>query len=156
MNAETTVSSHPSVRKPRSAPRLRYGRDLLSAARNYLGNPWALLALGSLAVIIIGLSFGGWGWLVAIGAAPIVLSLLPCVVMCGLGVCTMCRSNKSQSEASHDASAAAASSAPLTTAKIDQPSFGSSSCCQGDAVEAQAPQAKQVQSVDQQRRRSHA
>ena len=131
------------------------GRAVLYAARYYLGNRWSLLALVGLAVII-GLSFGGWGWLVAIGAAPIVLSLLPCVVMCGLGVCTMCRSNKSQSEASHDASAAAASSAPLTTAKIDQPSFGSSSCCQGDAVEAQAPQAKQVQSVDQQRRRSHA
>ena len=32
---------------------------------------------------------GGWGWLVAIGIAPIILSILPCVVMCGLGFCMM-------------------------------------------------------------------
>lgn len=46
--------------------------------------------------IILGVSalgIGGaalrWPWLVAIGLAPIVLSLLPCAVMCGLGFCMM-------------------------------------------------------------------
>ena len=48
--------------------------------------------------IILGLFFvavgaaayaGGWRWLVAIGIAPIILSFLPCVVMCGLGFCMM-------------------------------------------------------------------
>jgi hypothetical protein len=116
------------------------GRDVLNAGRYYLGNRWALLALASLPVIIIGLSFGGWGWLVAIGAAPIILSTLPCLIMCGLGVCMMCRSNKSQSAASQDAAGA--------IAEMDQPSFGGSSCCQGSAIEAPAPQPKQVQSLD--------
>lgn len=52
-----------------------------------------------LGLIVIGggaLSFGGgWGWLVAIGVAPIILSILPCVVMCGLGVCMMSMGKKS-------------------------------------------------------------
>ena len=28
-----------------------------------------------------------WGWLTAIGAAPILVSLAPCAAMCGLGLC---------------------------------------------------------------------
>ena len=28
-----------------------------------------------------------WGWLTAVGAAPLVLALAPCAVMCGLGLC---------------------------------------------------------------------
>ena len=28
-----------------------------------------------------------WGWLTAVGVAPLLLSALPCVAMCGLGLC---------------------------------------------------------------------
>ena len=28
-----------------------------------------------------------WGWLAAVGAAPLILALAPCAVMCGLGLC---------------------------------------------------------------------
>ncbi|SFP84338.1 hypothetical protein SAMN04488047_11435 [Tranquillimonas alkanivorans] len=28
-----------------------------------------------------------WGWLTAIGAAPLILSLAPCAAMCALGLC---------------------------------------------------------------------
>lgn len=28
-----------------------------------------------------------WSWLVAVGAAPLLLSVAPCVAMCGLGLC---------------------------------------------------------------------
>lgn len=28
-----------------------------------------------------------WGWLVAMGAAPFLVAILPCAVMCALGVC---------------------------------------------------------------------
>src|SRR6266851_4071473 len=79
------------------------GRDVLNSAKYYLGNRWALLVFGSLAVIA-GLSFGGWAWLVAAGLAPIILSVLPCLVMCGLGLCLACRSGTTQStSASPDA-----------------------------------------------------
>ena len=31
----------------------------------------------------------GWPWLLAAGLAPLLLSLAPCLVMCGLGLCAM-------------------------------------------------------------------
>ena len=37
-----------------------------------------------------------WSWLSAIGAAPILLSLLPCLAMCGAGLC-ICRGQSSSS-----------------------------------------------------------
>jgi len=44
-----------------------------------------------LIVLAIGIAGGGmamnWGWLVAVGAAPILLAILPCAAMCGLGLC---------------------------------------------------------------------
>jgi hypothetical protein len=53
------------------------------------------ILLGLIALLGIGLAFGGgWGWLVAIGVAPVILSLLPCVVLCGLGLCMMGMGNK--------------------------------------------------------------
>ena len=44
-----------------------------------------LAALGA-TVLLIGGALN-WGWLVAAGIAPVILSLLPCVVMCSLGLC---------------------------------------------------------------------
>lgn len=44
------------------------------------------MAISGLAVAGIGLAFK-WDWLTAVGAAPIVLSVLPCVAMCALGFC---------------------------------------------------------------------
>jgi hypothetical protein len=120
---------------------------VLDAARHYLGNRWVLLAvLGGLAAGA-GLYFGGWGWLVAIGAAPIILSTLPCIVMCGLGICMACRSNKAQSGTLQDP-AGESSSASLAVARMDRPSVGAPICCEGGAVETQAQQAKQVEIAD--------
>ena len=46
------------------------------------------LMLAAMALIGAGLAFN-WGWLTAVGAAPLILSLAPCAVMCGLGLCMM-------------------------------------------------------------------
>jgi hypothetical protein len=62
-------------------------RGWLQLARIYLGNRWVLLLLGGL-LLIVGL-FVNWGWLVAVGAAPVLLSLAPCAAMCALGLCSM-------------------------------------------------------------------
>jgi hypothetical protein len=59
--------------------------DLLQAARYYLGGRWALAVLAIVAVAG-GIAFN-WSWLVAAGIAPVLLTALPCVVMCGLGLC---------------------------------------------------------------------
>ncbi|WP_210254217.1 hypothetical protein [Rhizobium laguerreae] len=54
----------------------------------------ALVALGLL-VIGLGLVLN-WRWLVAVGAAPLIVSVLPCLAMCALGFCM------NQMVASHD------------------------------------------------------
>jgi hypothetical protein len=55
--------------------------------RRYLSNRWVLLAIGGGAVTIA--AFFNWGWLVAIGLAPIIIAFAPCAIMCGLGLCGM-------------------------------------------------------------------
>lgn len=54
------------------------------------------IMLGVVTVVGIGLAAGGWGWLIAAGLAPIILSILACLTMCGLGLCMM-GMNKSKS-----------------------------------------------------------
>ena len=61
--------------------RRRNGRTAL----HYLRRKWVLLGAAGLALIVaVALS---WNWLVAIGVASVLLSVLPCLVMCGLGLC---------------------------------------------------------------------
>jgi hypothetical protein len=55
------------------------------AIRNYLGGRRGLIAAGAV-IAIAGLAFN-WTWLVAVGVAPLLLSVLPCVAMCALGLC---------------------------------------------------------------------
>ncbi len=48
----------------------------------------AIPRLIALAIVATGTGlFFGWGWLVAIGLAPILVSLAPCLLMCALGIC---------------------------------------------------------------------
>ncbi|MEQ8164705.1 MAG: hypothetical protein RID96_19910 [Nitratireductor sp.] len=61
------------------------GRDLLYALRYYLGSRRGLLVLAGLA-IAAGLALN-WSWLAAAGIAPILISVLPCLAMCALGLC---------------------------------------------------------------------
>src|SRR5882672_6204303 len=61
--------------------------DLLHTIRRYLGSRRLLLAVAIFA-LVTGAALN-WGWLVALGIAPVLLSLLPCAVMCGLGVCCL-------------------------------------------------------------------
>ena len=58
-------------------------RDLGHAARYYLGRPRILSILAAIA-IVAGLAFN-WSWLVAAGLAPILISILPCLIMCAVG-----------------------------------------------------------------------
>lgn len=60
-------------------------RDILDAARYYIGGRRTLFVLA--AVLIVGGIALNWGWLVAAGLAPILIALLPCAVMCALGLC---------------------------------------------------------------------
>ncbi|WP_082809970.1 hypothetical protein [Labrenzia sp. CP4] len=76
-------------------------RDLLYALRYYFGNRRALLVLAGL-VIGTGLALN-WSWLAAVGIAPILISLLPCLAMCALGLCMNRSGSKSCSTAESNA-----------------------------------------------------
>jgi hypothetical protein len=60
-------------------------QEWLHALRYWLGGRRGVLALATLA-IATGAALN-WSWLVATGVAPLLLAVLPCAVMCGLGLC---------------------------------------------------------------------
>jgi hypothetical protein len=49
---------------------------------------WVAAIALAFAAVGLGLFFG-WGWLAAVGVAPILISAAPCVLMCALGLCMM-------------------------------------------------------------------
>ena len=51
----------------------------------YLGGRRGIIVL-ALAAAGIGL-YLGWGWLAAVGLAPLLLAVAPCAAMCALGLC---------------------------------------------------------------------
>ncbi len=55
------------------------------APSRWVRSPRAL-AVGGIALAGAGLALG-WEWLAAVGALPVLLSLLPCAAMCALGLC---------------------------------------------------------------------
>lgn len=65
--------------------------DLTAAARPirlrmpYGRRGWFVTAF---AVIAAGVALN-WGWLAAVGVAPLILALAPCALMCAVGLCAM-------------------------------------------------------------------
>lgn len=60
-------------------------QEWIHALRYWLGGRSGLIVIVS---IVAGAGLWLiWGWLVYLGVAPLVLSVLPCAVMCALGLC---------------------------------------------------------------------
>ena len=53
--------------------------------RSWVRSPQGLTATG-IGVVAISLALN-WGWVVAVGAAPLILAVAPCAGMCALGLC---------------------------------------------------------------------
>ena len=70
-------------------------QDILSLLRYWLTSRLGLI-IGAIALVVGGLALG-WNWVVALGVAPIILSLAPCAVMCALGFCMMGKGMSGQS-----------------------------------------------------------
>lgn len=64
-----------TARLPSHQPRIAQ----IAGSRLFMGTS----ALG----VIVAIAAWQWSWLVAVGAAPLLLSVAPCVAMCGLGLC---------------------------------------------------------------------
>ena len=76
----------------------RIGSRLRNAFRGR--RAWALLALAVVAAAL----YLNWGWLAAVGVAPLLLALAPCAAMCALGLCMGKKGGESCSKSSSDAS----------------------------------------------------
>ena len=68
-----------------SATKPSLGHDWLDALRYWLRGRNGVIALIVLAVVI-GAALN-WSWLVAVGIAPLLITVLPCAAMCALGLC---------------------------------------------------------------------
>jgi hypothetical protein len=75
-------------------------RDAFSAFRYYVGVRRGLL-FAAVAIVSTSLALK-WDALVAAGVAPILVGILPCAVMCGLGLCMGRVTGKSCSTRSQD------------------------------------------------------
>jgi hypothetical protein len=62
-----------------------FARDLIGAARYYVGG-WRGASILTATALAAALALS-WGRLVAAGIAPVILTALPCLVMCGAGLC---------------------------------------------------------------------
>ena len=115
------------------------GRDLLYALRYYLGSRRGLLVLAGLA-IAMGLALN-WSWLAAAGIAPILISVLPCLAMCALGLCMNRSGGKSCSTAASNSDAAEIEDAkPVTQAVALVASPDRAAPMSGDAALLASPE----------------
>lgn len=71
------------------------------------------IAISAMAITGAGMALN-WNWFTAIGAAPLILSIAPCAVMCAAGFCAMCRSTGC--EAASSAANGALDAAPQSAA----------------------------------------
>jgi hypothetical protein len=99
-----------------------------AAALHYLRNRWVLMAVAVLALVAI--VAASWSWLVAAGLATILLSALPCLVMCGLGLCMHRFLGGSGSPQASGLATAEPSESVVRTA-TDSSAAYAASCCGG-------------------------
>ena len=76
-----------------AASELTLTQEWMAILRYWLRPPWGYIVAGT--VLVAGGLALGWGWLVAAGLLPVLLSVLPCLAMCALGLCMMGRDKPS-------------------------------------------------------------
>lgn len=81
------------VTRSSDIPDSSLSRDVLRAARHYFSGRRGL-AVWSAIALVAGLAFN-WSWLVAAGAVPFLMGVLPCLAMCVLGLCANKMSGRS-------------------------------------------------------------
>lgn len=92
--------------------------NLVDRLRSYWGGRRGLLALGAGALALgVGLN---WGWLAAVGVAPVLIALLPCAAMCALGLCMprMMKKPSGTPEAARDITLQATPVAPTSRLRL--------------------------------------
>lgn len=109
--------------------------------RHALGGRRGIIAAAA-ALAVAGVAFN-WSWLVAAGIAPLLISVLPCVAMCALGLCMNRMTGRSSGSQPSATGTTPGETGPLQlAASSDQPEapelaasapagrFTNKSCCQ--------------------------
>jgi hypothetical protein len=92
-------------------------QDWLAALRYWLGGRRGLIVLA--AVVGLAAVALSWGWLVAVGIAPLLLAFAPCAAMCALGLCASRMGAGSCSNETGDAASQAARPEALSAVAPD-------------------------------------
>lgn len=93
---------------------------VVRVARQYLTGWRGLLLLAAIALFAFAVL--NWSWLVAAGIAPLLITALPCVAMCALGLCANKMMGKSCSaEATPDKPADPSADQPQLQAEAPPP-----------------------------------
>jgi hypothetical protein len=129
-------------------------REWLYAIRHYLGGWRGMLILAATA-IVAGLVLN-WSWLVATGIAPILLIALPCLIMCGLGLCmNHLRGESCESNSPRQRDAESRSDASATKLRRTSINDRASGCCH-ESPEARALTGAEQNQAPEERRDPHA
>ncbi len=101
-STETMKAGEPSLAK-----------STMDLVRYYLSGRRGLILLS---VAALGLAMAlNWGWLAAVGIAPLLLALAPCAAMCALGLCMSKMGNQSISTHSNPGARGGAPTSSSTT-----------------------------------------
>ena len=117
----TAIQSAKTNRVPRKA--------ILEIVGRLTDRPVLLVAILIVAALA-GVAALNWRWLVAVGAVSVLVSTLPCLLMCSLGLCMHKFVGRTGAN-SEDASSATSGSNVQTGAAAQDPPPGSAGCCSG-------------------------
>lgn len=125
-------------------------REWLYAIRHYLGGWRGMLILAATA-IVAGLVLN-WSWLVATGIAPILLIALPCLIMCGLGLCmNHLRGESCESSSPRQRGAEPRSDASVAQLRRTSINDRTSACCHESSEARTLTSAEQNQATEERR-----
>jgi hypothetical protein len=81
------------VAKPSAVSSIGPSLTTRELIRSCIASRWGL-TIGGTAIVVAGLALG-WNWLTAVGLAPLIIGVAPCLIMCALGICMMSRGSSS-------------------------------------------------------------
>ena len=115
----TAIQSAKTNRVPRKA--------ILDIVRPLTDRPVLLVAI-LIVVALAGVAALNWRWLVAVGAVSVLVSTLPCLLMCGLGLCMHKFADRTGANPMDTSSATSGSNDGPTA---QRPPGGAADCCSG-------------------------